>query len=238
MNPRIQWSRSLPPSHPPMVEEARKLLHQCGINLSVDDITFITQIVFGYLSKRSDGHRILYKLLRDTFKAEPASYLKTYYKEGYFGMEEGHLDYKKLELLQVWLYDNKNVVPHGMIEIMDRPNHAACDDCGVLVPMGYCSANVTEWSGGKEHVRTYCNRCRLYNTDPKIRDTSKRATCEDCKLQTCAYWNEFHRAKEVPNEPTKSLTSTTTTRPPNPFVSPTLSRLEQATNPKERYSSL
>ena len=119
-----------------------------------------------------------------------------------------------------------------MIEAMDRPNHASCDDCGVLVPMGYCSAGVTEWIAGKEQMRTYCNRCRLFNTDPKIRDTSKRSTCKDCQLKGCQYWQEFHRAKEVVNEPVRTVPNHTG------YVSPTINQLEHKPNQTERHGLL
>jgi RNase P subunit RPR2 len=233
MNQRDQWSSSLPPQHSPMTEEIRQLASTCGINLSSEDLGFVTQLIFGYLSnsKRPDGNRILYKLLKLAgHKTQPASYMRTYYKEGYFGMEEHKIPYDKLEQLSVWLYDGRVVVPNDMVEIMDRPDHNACDDCGVLVPAKYCSATVNEWSNGKEHLVTLCNHCRSNKEDPKIRDTAKRSTCEDCKVTGCSYWKEYHKQPTVEESRRPSLA------PLNNF---TQKQIEQKPmSPQERYASL
>jgi len=214
-----------------MVEEVRRLGIQCGINLPSDDIAFMSQIIMGYLAKRPDGRRYLFKLFKyGGFKTEQASYLKTYYKEGYFGMEDHKLPYNKLEELKLYLYDNQTVVPFDMIEIMDRPDQVACDDCGVLVPSVYCAATVNEWSNGKEHLVTLCNHCRVSKDDPKIKDTARRATCEDCQVRGCHNWKEYHR-RELLGEAAEK-------KPANPFEKQvaTLERRQPAT--QERYSSL
>jgi hypothetical protein len=206
-----------------MVEEVRRLGSQCGISLPSDDIAFISQIIMGYLAKRPDGRRYLFKLFEyGGFKTEQASYLKTYYKEGYFGMPEHKLPYDKLKELKLYLYDNKTVVPFDMVEVMERPDQTACEDCGVLVPTTYCSATVKEWNNGREHVVTLCNHCRINKEDLKIRDTGKRATCEDCKVTGCHNWKDYHR-KELAGDPAE--------RSGNPFE-------EKARSPQERYSSL
>lgn len=221
-----------------MVEEVRKLLLQCGISSRPDEIALISQLIFGYLSKRSDGHRILYKLLKmGGFKASQASYLKTYYKEGYYGMDDHKLPFDKLELLQLWFYNGQNVVPFDMVEVKEQPDHVACDDCGILSPIKYCSQPVVEIYGGKERLLNLCNHCRMYKEDPKIRDTAKRANCEDCKLQSCLYWKEFHKPKELFDESPKAPSSLPSPRPQGSFVSPMASQLDQRP-PAERYGGL
>lgn len=213
-----------------MVEEVRRHGIQCGINLSSDDIAFLSQLIMGYLAKRPDGRRYLFKLFKyGGFKTEQASYLKTYYKEGYFGMEEHKLPYSKLEELKVYLYDNQMVIPFDMVETMERPDQVACDDCGVLVPSGYCSATVTEWSAGREHLVTLCNHCRVSKEDPKIRDTARRSTCEDCKVAGCHNWKEYHR-KELLGEPVAKAAG-------DPFERQQAT-LERRVAPQERYAQL
>lgn len=196
-----------------MTAEIQRFASNCGISVDTDDLALIVQLVFGYLNKRQDGHRILFKLLKQAgFKTEQASYLKTYFKEGYLGMEEGKLSYNKLEKLSVWLFDNQKVIPEGMVEVTEQPDHTACDDCGILVPATYCSATVKEWNNGKERLVTLCNHCRSNKDDPKIRETGKRSTCEDCKLKGCTYWKDYHnlhaedpfvnRARQLEHKPT------------------------------------
>ena len=115
-------------------------------------------------------------------------------------MSEHKIPSNKLEEVRFWIEDDRVVRPHYALEVEDHPDHTACDECGILVPASYCSATVIEWAGGKERPVTLCNRCRLYKEDPKIRDTSRRATCEDCKVLGCRYRGEFQRI-----DPSKAL---------------------------------
>lgn len=188
MNPRQDWAKALPPPHPAMVTEVSRLAASCGIQISATDLSFLNQLIFGYLSNRPDGKRTLFKLLRlSGIKTQSGSYMKTYYKEGYYGMEEHKINHGELEEIRAWLYQGERVLPYDAIEISERPDQATCEDCAALIPIKYCASTVKEYNNGKEHLVTLCNHCRLFRADPKIRDTASQKTCDNCLVKSCAY---------------------------------------------------
>ena len=174
--------------HPPMTEEVGKFAAACDVRISRADLDLISQLIFGYLGKRPDGRRILFKLLKQSgLKTKPGDFMKTYYKEGYLGMDEYKLSPDELEELHVWMHKGDKVVSDDQLEILSTPDKVACEECGVLTPRKYCSANVVEVVNGREHMSSLCNHCRLNKDVPRIKDTANYNTCRYCPMESCTY---------------------------------------------------
>jgi hypothetical protein len=218
-----------------MVNEVSRLAASCGITISVNDLTFLNQLMFGYLSKRQDGQRALFKLLKLAgIKTQPATYMKTYYKEGYFGMDEHKINHGELEEIRAWLYQGERVLPYDAIEVNDRPDQTTCEDCLALVPAKYCADMAKEFSNGKETLLTLCNHCRLYRADPKIRDTASQKTCDNCQIKGCAYHPSKNQALRDAVEEKRLEQARSLGVPLNNFT-----QIEhKPLPPQERYSAL
>jgi hypothetical protein len=177
-----------------MLKEIWPLLQESEVAISPEDLTFINQLIFGYLTGTEYGKVLLAVMLSEAgIRTKAASYMKTYFKDGFLGMEEGKLNIPFLKEIHCWLYGNPDmpdkcyVVPFEKVETVDLPDSVGCDDCSARTPIQYCNQTVKEWSNGKEMLLNLCNRCRLHKVDPKIRDTASTRTCMECPMKSCQY---------------------------------------------------
>lgn len=187
---RQELERSFPPAPQSLLRHLHERCREAGISLTEQDLIFIGRATTEYLSKTSDGRNVCLKLLNAT--VVEGSYMRQYFPEEHYGVEEKRLDPRHLKEYRGWIYKDTMALPWTRVDTVDKPHLEPCDACGGLFPSDYCATIIRQVLGGTERLQTLCNRCRQHSPDSRTRDGASGKKCQECRHLIC----QFHPRKQ------------------------------------------
>jgi hypothetical protein len=200
MSRRQELERTLPPPSEAAIRHVNQLCIQGGVSTSLSpaDYMFIHRAFIDYLKNSADGKRTMLKHLNATVKQ--ASYEKKYYPDGYYGVPEKEMDHRHLVEYSGWIY--KGIAgAHDKIEVAEVANLVECEQCHGRYPKNDCAVDSKIYSGGREHITTVCNYCRMNSDDLRLRQSASGKTCYECKFTVCAYHPSKQRSHNLSQPP-------------------------------------
>lgn len=196
---RIEVEKYLPEGSQYLCQHLWNKFAEAGIQISQDDIVFISRCVSDYIKNTQNGKHTALKLLNaDLNNLSP---LNTYYPEGHFGDDRRKIPAKDLVEFKGYIYQQSKSIPHHCVEVDDREDSVMCDKCGGKYPFGYCATEI-EMEGPGQGFITVCNHCKTNSENPRLRSHGDVKKCDLCPKKTC----EFHpKHFHTINKPTNNV---------------------------------